>query len=186
MPFTPYHFGPSGTISLAFRRWLDVPIFILANVAVDIEVLIIGIFDLGNPMHRYSHTFLGGAIVGLLLVTVAYPFRNYFKKLMGLFSLPYESSFKKMAVSGILGVWLHVLIDGAYHFDVKMFWPNKTISLWRALQPHITKNHIKDLCVVFWLVAVGIYVIDRWLSSRAKKKGWPFKRQPCSLPIYVL
>ena len=36
MPFTPYHFGSSGFVGLAFRKWLDVPIFVLANVIVGV------------------------------------------------------------------------------------------------------------------------------------------------------
>jgi len=166
MPFTPYHFGPSSAIALALRRWLDIPIFVLANVAVDIEVLVIMIFDLGHPAHRYCHTLLGGAVVGVLLAMLAYPFRHYFKKLMGLFSLPYETSFKKMVISGILGVWLHILIDGAYHFDVNVFWPNKTIKLWRVVQKYTDKNRIEDICVLFFLVAVILYAIAMASTKR--------------------
>jgi len=50
MPFTPYHFGPSGFWGLAFRKWLDLPVFVLANVIVDIEVLVIWFFGLGWPL----------------------------------------------------------------------------------------------------------------------------------------
>ncbi len=39
MPFTPYHFGPSGFVGLVFGKWIDLPVFVLANVIVDVEVL---------------------------------------------------------------------------------------------------------------------------------------------------
>ena len=40
MPFTPYHFGPSGFIGLLFRKWLDVPVIVATNVLIDIEVIV--------------------------------------------------------------------------------------------------------------------------------------------------
>ena len=66
MPFTPYHFGPSGFVGLVFRKWIDMPVFVLANVIVDVEVLAVGLFGLGWPIHRYCHTLLIGAVVGAL------------------------------------------------------------------------------------------------------------------------
>ena len=41
MPFTPYHFGPSGFVGLVFGKWIDLPVFVLANVIVDVEVLVV-------------------------------------------------------------------------------------------------------------------------------------------------
>jgi hypothetical protein len=40
MPFTPCHFGPSACIALPLNRWIDLPVFLLANVAIDIEPLL--------------------------------------------------------------------------------------------------------------------------------------------------
>ena len=71
MPFTPYHFGPSGFVGLALRRWLDVPVFVLANVVVDLEPLVVVLFGLDYPLHGYVHTFLGGTVVALLWALLA-------------------------------------------------------------------------------------------------------------------
>ena len=87
MPFTPYHFGPSGFVGLVFRKWIDVPVFVLANVIVDIEVLVIMLFNLGWPRHRYCHTLLIGAAVGALWGVAAYPLRNLFKKIVVNFTI---------------------------------------------------------------------------------------------------
>ena len=159
MPFTPYHFGPSGFVGLVFRKWIDVPVFVLANVIVDVEVLVIVAFGLGWPIHRYCHTFLVGAAVGMLWGVAAYPLRHFFKRIMQILYIPYKPRFWKMVVSGVLGVWLHVLIDGAYHSDVKMFWPNKTISLWRTMRRHIGKEQIEAICVAFLIAAIIPYAI---------------------------
>ena len=158
MPFTPHHFGPSGFIGLVFRKWLDVPVFVLANVIVDVEVLVILLFNIGGTRHRYCHTLLIGAVVGALWGLAAYLLRNLFSKLMYLFCIPYKSNLRKMVISGILGVWLHILIDGAYHFDVKILWPNKTISLWKVINNYLGKEQIETICLVFIFVALVPYL----------------------------
>jgi len=169
MPFTPYHFGPSGFIALAFRKWIDVPVFVLANVVVDIEVLVIRILGLGYPVHRYCHTLLIGAVVGVAWGLAAYPFRGVFKRLMDLIRIPYRTGLLKMLISGMLGVWLHVLIDGVYHYDVRLFWPSKSISLWRTTQRRLGKEQIETLCLCFLLAAAVLYVLAVIAFLREKK-----------------
>ena len=159
MPFTPYHFGPSGFIGLVFRKWLDIPVFVLASVVVDVEVLVIMLFRLGYPIHRYCHTFLIGASVGALWGVAAYPLRHLFKKVMQIFRISYQTNLRKMVISGVLGVWLHVLIDASYHFDIEMFWPNETISLWRVIHRYVSAERIETICVAFFVAAVIPYAI---------------------------
>jgi len=158
MPFTPYHFGPSGFIGLIFRKWIDLPVFVLANVIVDVEVLVVIFLGLGWPYHRYFHTLLGGAVIGALWGISAYPLRGLFKRIMQLLYIPYKTSLRKMVISGILGVWLHVFIDGLYQFDVKIFWPFKTVWLWRALHGHISEAQIKMICILFLVAAFIVYI----------------------------
>jgi len=160
MPVTPYHFGPSGLIGLAFRKRLDLPVFVLANVAVDVEVLL---------HHRYGHTLLVGALVGMVWGLAAYPLRGRFQKVMAALRLPYQTGLIKMIVSGILGAWCHVLIDGAYHINAKVFWPS-TFIFWRIVQPYLGgQKGIKILCLVGWAAAIGLYtwiVLKRQRSDR--------------------
>jgi membrane-bound metal-dependent hydrolase YbcI (DUF457 family) len=146
-------------LGLVFKKWIDIPVFALANVIVDIEVLAIWLFAPNWPRHRYCHTLLIGAVVGILWGAVAYPLRHLFKRLIQIFSLPYQTSLNKMIISGILGVWFHVLIDGIYHPDVKVFWPIKTISLRMIIQRYVHQDHIKDICVLFFIAAILVYII---------------------------
>lgn len=155
MPFTPYHFGPSGSVGLVFRKWLDIPVFVLANVIVDIEVLLYTHW----PKHKYAHMLLIGAALGAIWGVIAYPSRHLFKRIMRIFRLPYETSFWKMVISGALGVWFHILIDGAYLYDVKMFWPNKTISLCKIIHPYIDGKQIETICIAFFVPAIILYAI---------------------------
>ena len=80
--------------------------------------------------------------------------------------MPYKTGLWKMVVSGVLGVWLHVLIDSVYHFDLRPFWLNKTISLWRIVVRHIGYDRMEAVaegieiaCVVLLLAAVTLYVL---------------------------
>ena len=179
MPFTPYHFGLSGFLGLVFRKWVDVPVFVLANVAIDIEVLIVAFFGLGRPVHRYAHTLLGGLVLGVVWAVAAYSMRGLFQKAMAFLRLKYETCLSKMIISGVLGVWLHVLIDGMYHGDVEPFWPNKT-SLWLRIVRRIGYNKIDDLksyvetgCVIFWFAGIAVYLLILWMSyCNATKKAY--------------
>ncbi len=170
MPFTPYHFGPSGLVGLLFKRRLDLPVFLLANVAVDLEVLLIAGLDLGYPTHRYAHTLLFGAVVGGAWGLAAYPLRPLFARLMHLLRLPYESGLRKMVISGVLGVWLHVLIDATYHPDVHLLWPSHAWPLWRIAYRHITRDQVKDLCVTLLIVAAALYVVLLAVQQRRTRR----------------
>lgn len=137
------------------RRWIDIPAFILANVIVDIEVLVIAILGLGYPIHRYAHTLLIGAVVGAVWGALAYRAKPAFEWAMQQLRIPYKTGFWKMVISGVLGVWLHVFIDAIYHWDVRIFWPNRAIPLFRL----ISRGQLKVVCLALFAAAVILYAI---------------------------
>ena len=142
MLFTPYHLGPSRFIGLIFRKWIDVPVFVLANVIIDLEVLFMLAFRLGWPSHRYLRALLFGALAGALWGVAAYPLRQAFGGAVRLLRLSYEPTRRKMIISGMLGACVHVLMGGAYHHDATVFWPNTTMSLWSTLRPYISREQV--------------------------------------------
>jgi membrane-bound metal-dependent hydrolase YbcI (DUF457 family) len=83
--------------------------------------------------------------------------------------IPYQTSFYKMLISGVLGVWLHVLIDGIYHWDARVFWPTHKWSLYKLL----TQQQIETACLGFFVAAIIVYVVMLVLSykSRADQTG---------------
>jgi len=171
MPFTPYHFGPSGFFGLLFKKWIDLPVFVLANVIIDIEVLIISGFGLGSPYHRYVHTLLFGAIAGIIWGLCAWPMRNMFGWFMKQFRIGYKPRLWKMVVGGVLGIWLHVFIDAIYHWDVRLFWPNRRIPLYNFFRPTKVENqqYVEIICLVFWGLLLVLYGVMRWCNLRKKK-----------------
>jgi len=173
MPITPYHFGPSGFFGLLFKRWLDLPIFVLANVVVDLEVATVVLLQLGRPLHRYAHTLLGGAVVGIVWGLLALPLRPLFARWMHLLHLPYQTSLAKAVVSGILGVWLHVVIDATYNRDVRLTWPTNPLDLWSITSGYLSESRVEDLCVLFFPATVILYLILMARRQRRERNGRP-------------
>jgi len=163
MPLTPYHFGPHACAALPLGRHLDLPVFIAANVMVDVEPLLVMTFRLRYPIHGYAHTFLIGALVGVALATVVFPLRGIIGKAMRLARLPYEPTYRRMALSGILGVWLHVILDSFLYRDIRPFFPSSA-NPFRGL---ITHGPLYRLCAVSFVPALAIYVYVAFVRQRS-------------------
>jgi membrane-bound metal-dependent hydrolase YbcI (DUF457 family) len=173
LPFTPYHFGPSGFLGLVLRRWIDLPMFLLANVNVDVEVL----FATGYPQHQHwhLHTFLIGGLVGAICGAVVYfarPLRMIFKLGMRILHISYRPRLWKMVLSGMAGVLMHVFIDSFYHRDVQLLWPredNPIFNFMHSRQLRITHEQIEMICLAFFVPAAILYALAVWSFLRAKK-----------------
>ena len=123
------HFGPHACVSLALHRYCDVPLFIGVNIAIDIEPLLVMVFNPNSPLHGLSHTLLFGGIIGLLLAAAAYPLRHRIQKAMRNLGLPHSPTFAKMALSGVTGAWLHIFFDAPLYHDIKPLYPLETNPL---------------------------------------------------------
>ena len=162
MPFTPYHFGAHACASLPFHRQLDVPVFIAANVVIDLEPLLVMALDLDYPLHGYAHTLLVGGMIGLGFGALVYPFREPIGLLMGFLRLPYLPSWRRMMLSGMLGAWLHVLFDAPLYRDIRPFYPLQVNPLYGIASPHA----VYTLCALLFVPAVLLYL---YLAFFARK-----------------
>ena len=180
MSFTPYHFGPSGFVGLLFRRWLDVPVFMAANILIDIEVLADQWLQPGWPVHQlwHFHTLLIGGLAGAIFGALIYfikPLRWVSAKFMALIGLPGQVTLLSMVLAGVLGAWLHVLIDSFYHYDVQIFWPHTVNPIFRWINDGkfsnaaTTQQYVQIGFTIFWGLMFGLYVALR--TFRAKKTG---------------
>ncbi len=154
MPFTPFHFGPHACVALPLQRYVDVPIFIGANVAIDIEPLLVMIYRFDYPLHGYCHTLLFGSVVGLLLGFVVFPFCKLIEKAMSLLRLPYSTSLLKMTVSGMLGAWMHILFDMPLYRDIIPFYPLSANPLYGVLSAKV----IYGICALLFLAGLVLYL----------------------------
>ena len=164
MPYTPYHFGPSAALAIPLHKYLDIPVFVLANVVVDLEPLMVIVFRLSYPVHGYLHTFLIGAIVGALWGFLYFIFLKLLKKIFLHFHLNYKPPLKKLIISGIFGVWLHVLFDAFLYADIKPFFPLNANPLLGLI----------SASAVYWIIRISfilaliftVIVFIRWYKKR--------------------
>ena len=154
MPFTPYHFGPHSCVALPLNRYIDFPIFLGANVIVDFEPLLALLYKLNYPLHGYCHTFLIGGLLGLIWAISAYPFRHLIGKAMSVLRLTYSPTLSKMAISGLLGVWMHVFFDAPLYYDIKPFYP----LLANPLYDILSMNVVYIICELCFIPVVLIYI----------------------------
>ncbi len=179
MPITPYHFGPSGLLGLLFRRWIDPVVFVAANIVVDVEVLV-SFFRLSNETaHRvwHVHTLLIGGIVGGLFGLACWdirPVRRLIERIGRALRIPYTATVGKMILGGALGIWLHVLIDSVYHYDVQPLWPwpyNPFHRMWIGFYSEPQVRHwVRVSCLVCLVAAM---VVWRWIVARSRRRLKP-------------
>ena len=167
MPFTPFHFGPHACVSLPFHRYLDIPVFMGANVAIDVEPLLVMTFNLDYPLHGYCHTLLIGGLVGLLFSTAAHPLRHFIGKVMKSLRLPYAPTYGRMALSGVLGAWLHVLFDAPLYYDIRPFFPLQANPLCGVL----SHSAVYSICTACFAPALLLYVYVAFIARRTKAEN---------------
>lgn len=174
LPYPPYHLGPSGFFGLALRRWVDLPMFMLANVIVDFEVL----FAPGWPHHRHwhFHTLLIGGLVGALVGAIFYfikPIRTFFAWSMRLIRIRYKPTLFKMILGGTTGACMHVLVDSFYHYDVQPFWPAPKNSLYffaKRAPIKLSHEQIELICLAFFVLVAILYALAVRSFQKNKSK----------------
>ena len=71
----------------------------------------------------------------------------------------HSNIFQTVSISGVLGVWLHVVLDAVYHYDVLLFWPIKAKQLQRPLWRLVTQEQEKAICIGFWIAGIILYAL---------------------------
>ena len=155
MPFTPYHFGAHACTSLPFCKRLDVFTFLLANVVIDIEPLLVMILGLDYPLHGYFHTFLGGGFVGFIWALTVFVFRNRVARIMKVAHIPYNPQLKIVIISGIFGAWLHVLFDSPLYYDMRPFFPVNS----NPFLGMVSAQDMYTMCTYLFIPAILIYLV---------------------------
>jgi len=168
MPLTPFHLGPALLLGLIFFSFLDFPTFLVANVIVDIEPVLVIFLDLDYPLHGFFHSFLGGTLVALLLAFVMNKIRGKFSALLRFFRLEQKHSFKSILLASLSGVYIHILLDSRMHTDIRPFYP-------LDFNPFLSSSALPGLwvhmlCVWCFVGAVVVYVIRLFLTWRKAAK----------------
>ncbi len=167
MPLTPFHLGPGLLIGLILLYYIDFPTFLIASVIVDVEPIIVILFDLDYPLHGFCHSFLGGTIIAFLLAAVMSKIRKPISPLLSFFKLEQEISFKRILVAALAGVYIHILLDAPIYTDIQPLFPLDINPFYRSSgAPGLMETMI---CVWCFMGAVPIYLIillQAWRTSR--------------------
>ena len=164
MPFTPFHWGPSSWIGLILFKIFDFPTLLVASVIVDIEPICVLFFNLNYPLHGFFHSFLGGSILAILTAIILYLLKDNIKKIMVIFKLTQDSSFKKILWTSFFGVYSHLLLDSFLYREVKPFYPfegNPFLGLFSFQQIYL-------FCGLSFLVGILFYLIRLAIVKREK------------------
>lgn len=123
MPLAPFHLGPGLLIGLLLLSYIDFATFLVASIIIDVEPIVVIIFDLDYPLHGFFHSFLGGTIVAFLLAAVMSKVRESLSPLLSFFKLEQKSTFKKILLASLTGIYIHILLDSRMHKDIQPFYP---------------------------------------------------------------
>ena len=164
MPFTPFHLGPSSWIGLLLLKIFDFPTLLIASVIIDIEPLFILALSLNHPLHGFFHSFIGGSILAILTAVGMYFLKNNIRKIMGIFKLEQDLSFKKILWTSFFGVYFHILLDSFIYTDIKPFYPFESNPLYGTFSSH----QIYLFCSLSFLIGALIYLVRLLIAKRAK------------------
>jgi len=157
VPFTPFHFGPSAAIAFLLKERIDLPIFILANIVIDIEPLAVMTLNLSYPLHGYAHCFLGAAFIGTLWGIVGFKGKNIIHRAMQWMGLNYKTKMKTAIISGIGGALSHIILDAPIYADIKPFYPLSSNPFYGM----VSDQTMYFICGILCIATIPLYIIAR-------------------------
>lgn len=171
MPFTPYHLGPALFFAIPLRKYVHAPTFILANVLLDIEPLLVLVLGLNYPLHGYLHTFAAAVVVGVAFGLVMFFLERSMHPLYKTLLLEPETkmNISQFISAGVFGTLLHVLFDSPLYEEMKPFYPLNVNPLYGSA----SSNEIYLLSVWLGILGVIFYALlfIVWVRKRLWKKA---------------
>lgn len=166
MPITPFHFGPGVLLTAASPRRFSWTMFVLANVIMDLEPISWFLLT-GHPAHMYFHTYVGAALLGLVVglwgrSLCEWTLRGWNARLSlararWLEVAPTISPMVAIA-SALVGTLSHVFLDSIMHADIRPWWP---FSEANGLRGAISTPALEWLCVASGVLGIVSLVARR-------------------------
>ncbi|MGQ9781842.1 MAG: hypothetical protein ACUVQ8_06305 [Nitrososphaeria archaeon] len=156
MPLTPFHLGPALFFGLLLFEYVSLPAFLIANVVLDVEPMLVLFLGLDYPMHGFLHSFLGGSIVAVVLSPIMVALNGSFQKALSRFRLKQKLSHRSVWFSSFSGIYLHILLDSPLYSDIRPFFPLNINPFYGG---SISAGlEVYGFCVFSFVAAVGLYV----------------------------
>lgn len=157
MPFTPFHFGPNLWIGILLLKFINIGAFLLSNIIIDLEPLIVLLFNLEYPLHGYIHSYFIMTLIAIPSTILYHRFLFLFNKFLKPFKFAQESSKKTIYSSFLLGFYFHIFLDSILYKDIIPFWPF-TFKPFFAISSSAT---IYIFCMASFVIAVFFFFIVR-------------------------
>uniref|UniRef100_A0A7C5Z016 Hydrolase n=1 Tax=Ignisphaera aggregans TaxID=334771 RepID=A0A7C5Z016_9CREN len=165
MPFTTYHIA-SGLFAGYFLRkkvdWLT--LVITTAIVADIEpiLMVTGLLR-DYPPHGFLHTYLASIPMGAISGFILYLIRSLLSPFMRAFCLNEgNQSLVSYISGGVLGWFLHVLMDSPLYIDIRPFYPLAINPLYGLLDVEI----LEILYNVMLLCGFTTYIIHFYNSVK--------------------
>ena len=164
MPFTPFHLGPAFCLGVPFRSYVHAPTFILANVVLDFEPLLVLTFGLNYPLHGYLHTFLAAIVLGFAFGLGMFLIERRLRPLYETLQLEPEAPLKRslFTIAGVAGTLLHVLFDSPIYSDIRPFYPLNLNPLYGS----VSSSDIFLITFVMGIFGIAFYILILLLKVR--------------------
>jgi len=168
MPLTPFHFGPALFVGLLLLSYIDLPTFLVANVIVDFEPILVVTLGLGYPLHGFFHSFVGGTIVAFALAVTMGKVRRRSMPILSIFRREQKASVRSILLASFFGVYFHILLDSNMHGDIRPFYP-------LTVNPFLDRSALSGLWLhlfLFWsfVGAVVVYALRLFLVWRRQRQ----------------
>ncbi len=156
MPFTVFHFGPGILIGLLTLKYLDFPTFVAANLVVDWRAALVffGVWPFGGPLHSWLSTYPGAVLSGAILSVAMIHIRPHLQKSLEDIRIKQDFSNRKILVSALLGVVIHVSLDAFHHPNIQPF-------LIEGVKPFfglMTTSQVRALTFACILASFPVYI----------------------------
>jgi membrane-bound metal-dependent hydrolase YbcI (DUF457 family) len=162
MPFTPYHVGPALLIGFLLYPFLDVPTFVIANIVIDMEPLLVILLGLPQPLHGPFHSLTLSVPVALLLSFLIHGFRRFTRPIVVARRLPQNPDFRDILKTSVIGVWVHVLLDAFMYPEMRLFYPLPGNPLLGLVPP----KTITTFCLASFVLSLPVYLVRALLVER--------------------
>jgi membrane-bound metal-dependent hydrolase YbcI (DUF457 family) len=147
---------------------VDFPTLLIASVIIDIEPIMVIVFNLSYPLHSVLHSFFGAFLVTLLLIFVMKYLREYFSPIMVVFKLKQEISLRSISIGAFVGTFSHVLLDAPLYGEMNPFFPLLGNPFW--IESSFVSLYISLFCAYCFLGALLTYFIKLTIQISKNKK----------------
>ena len=168
MPFTPFHIGLCLPVVLGDVKYKRIDVFssLIGSIIVDIEPIIILIFNLNLPLHGPFHSFLGASFLGLIGGIAVHYTRSIWNSILKPLKWEQTTSLRSKIFWCILMANIHVLFDAMMYSEMNPL----TFIPGNPFYGFISSNIIYSICIFGVIIGLLEYILSITIFRRIKQQ----------------